>query len=613
MGNTTAINTAARALQRLRPDFTLTNATTFVEAILAAPPAVFAAKPLAYLPVATDPAPSRHAAAPPQTRERTRIPFSAALRLKNAPHDDDAYLSVPIGTASADGSVVELTFAPTDAAPGATGRHGRIEGVTGSGKTWLTAAIASGLSARYSPDRLNLILVTTGRGEVLSQLTNAHVLEHIAKDRTADPNAAIAMIRNQIESRTQRLASAGVMTADEYRRHWSTEPGSGLRSMPELFIILEDTLSHDFLAADHVATLTDALVNGDRLGINLLFVDQLVDGYDCRSVLDDLDYAIGLHSVSPRASIELLGTDIAATGEFVVGLAHLSTDRSRKPQTFTSFDLDRIESGGRSSIDRVLDRIGATTRPSAAPQCARGKANHPGGRRRLMMIAGVPLTGQAATAARNSRDVARTHDILIRCSDDSPTAHHLVHQLIATAQSWSYRARPTPRRITAAERQAVTSIERRTNSAGRELLRTMTSLMRGDIVADNWNTLLVGRDSTTPDVAQALTTLLHANGLTGSRNPVQASDHSSPAVAAQHLRSAETQPSVLVVTASNADAAELTDLAEDRGIILILTTEDATNVTDDTLRRNCPWQLIVESNEDVVAPSTSTETHSVAQ
>lgn len=52
--NSDAITRTARALQNLRPDFTLTNAKTFARALASAPEGVFGEKPLAYLPAQSD-------------------------------------------------------------------------------------------------------------------------------------------------------------------------------------------------------------------------------------------------------------------------------------------------------------------------------------------------------------------------------------------------------------------------------------------------------------------------------------------------------------------------------------------------------------------------------
>lgn len=64
--SSSAINRVAKALQGLRPDFTLTNARTFATHIADAPAGVFGAKPLAYLPGDVGPTRSTHTQPAPQ-------------------------------------------------------------------------------------------------------------------------------------------------------------------------------------------------------------------------------------------------------------------------------------------------------------------------------------------------------------------------------------------------------------------------------------------------------------------------------------------------------------------------------------------------------------------
>lgn len=228
---------------------------------------------------------------PPAPRRPTFDDFRDALSQDT--HDDrcnpdTTSLSVPIGM-TPDAEVLWIDVADSrDVGP-----HTLVVGVTGAGATTVAQAIAWGLCARYSPERVNLVLAGRSHNSLLTWQA-LHKLPHVVHVTATDDIGADGKTR--LDSFIDReIARRTAITAEN--------AGHGDILLPRLVIIV------DYIAPTALAELLDKADSaGPGIRIHLVVTDRSTPK---RSV-DRFAYRIALRMRSAADSRDLIGSAAAA-------------------------------------------------------------------------------------------------------------------------------------------------------------------------------------------------------------------------------------------------------------------------------------------------------------
>ncbi|MEB3034492.1 type VII secretion protein EccCb [[Mycobacterium] nativiensis] len=213
-------------------------------------------------------------------------------------------LCVPFGT-DPDGNPVHLDI--KEAADRGSGPHGLCVGATGSGKSEFLRTMVLGMTARHSPEELNLVLVDfKGGATFLGFEQAAHVAAIITN--LADEAPLVERMRDalsgEMHRRQELLRAAGVSGIAGYTEARSE---TALPALPALLVIVDEFSELLDQHPDFLDTFVAIGRLGRSLGIHLLLASQRLEEGRLRGLESHLSYRICLKTMSAAESRIVLG------------------------------------------------------------------------------------------------------------------------------------------------------------------------------------------------------------------------------------------------------------------------------------------------------------------
>jgi len=281
-------------------------------------------------------------------------------------------LIVPLGQlAESDGTLGEEVRYLNLAEPGAGGHgpHGRLQGITGSGKTVLVRSIIGSLAANYSPSRVSFILADGKGGYTFAPFEGLPHQTLLTTDFDADPVRAglilDRVIGEEMRRRETLLTRHDVRSIGEYRAlRLRDSDRVDMPAVPDVVVVIEDFTEAFLEAPTALAPLPQKLLAiGRSLGFHLIWSSQSSSNKILAATdLRNMCFHISLTTASGRDSRDFLGSSAARELPIGTGHAYIRThrdgDKLDRLQTF--YTRARVPVGGGqwvSAIEALCDAI----------------------------------------------------------------------------------------------------------------------------------------------------------------------------------------------------------------------------------------------------------------
>ncbi|WP_187298665.1 FtsK/SpoIIIE domain-containing protein [Rhodococcus sp. BS-15] len=258
------------------------------------------------------------------TAEVQNDDFAAALgisdlddfdpRVLQSQYADDAGLWALLGQVTDEAGVATGELLNVDISGqgvNGAGSVGLLQGITGAGKSNMLGGIILSLAARYSPERVNFVLLNVGSHSGLQHLPHVVASSGYSDAGVAFETEASNMLRAEITRRETLIAVvAGVRDLGEYRV--VQESRSDLPLLPTLVVIADEFGNTD---SDGELGKTLELVSrkGRSLGIKLLISGQHLDARQIARLQTNKSIGISLRSADHASSNAVIGTPEAAS------------------------------------------------------------------------------------------------------------------------------------------------------------------------------------------------------------------------------------------------------------------------------------------------------------
>lgn len=273
---------------------------------------------------------------------RGRTPYLKALGIENLEtinpyaiwqeNARDQHRTIPLGdridpaTMLPTGDVEWLDF--SEAGIGGAGPHGALQGMTGTGKSYLLLPMVLSLAMRYSPEECVFALgdfkgAATFRG--LEKLP--HLLANISNlSKHADLlDRFEAVIRGELIKRQELLDEYVQPDILAYRKMRDAQPDA-YPPMPELFIFIDEFAQFIGKHPSFHALFLDICQVGRSLGVHLQLASQIIDESVIRSMKEHISYGVSLLVKSRSASMTVINSDAAINLRKGEGHAYLHRD-----------------------------------------------------------------------------------------------------------------------------------------------------------------------------------------------------------------------------------------------------------------------------------------------
>lgn len=359
-------------------------------------------------------------------------------RVLRSQYADDAGLWALLGQVTDDAGVATGELFNVDLsgqAVNGAGSVGLIQGITGAGKSNMLDGILLSLAARYSPDRVNFVLLNVGSRSGLQHLPHVVASSGHSDAGVAFETEASNMLRAEITRRETLIAVvAGVRELGEYRV--VQESRSDLPLLPNLVVVADEFGNTD---PDGELGKTLELVSGKGrcLGITLLISGQHLDARQIARLQTNKSIGISLRSADSVSSYAVIGTPKAASlplGKGDAILRRSDTGITTSFRTLPALPHFGLDENARSLPERlslirevmppespvfapnpsnrsqaaILVRLTATSTPRLADQVPVSG---------LLIIDGPTDAGAITSAAFRVRENDGTYGALIQISD----------------------------------------------------------------------------------------------------------------------------------------------------------------------------------------------------
>ncbi|WP_159802571.1 FtsK/SpoIIIE domain-containing protein [Arthrobacter zhaoguopingii] len=213
-------------------------------------------------------------------------------------------LPVPVGVTPSGPVDIDLTT---------EGPHLLAAGTTGAGKSEFLRALVLGLAARYSPRRINFLLIDFKGGSGLEPLADLpHAVGLLTDLSEESVSRALRSLRAELIRREALFAACSAGSIDAYHR---AAPGTLL---PRLVVVIDEYR----LLAEEVPDAMEHLMRiaalGRSLGVHLVLATQRPQGAVTPEIRANVTARVVFRVQSGSDSLDLVGT--AAAASIPVGL-----------------------------------------------------------------------------------------------------------------------------------------------------------------------------------------------------------------------------------------------------------------------------------------------------
>lgn len=221
---------------------------------------------------------------------------------------------------------------------GGSGPHGIGQGRSGSGKSVMISAYVLGLIARYSPLKVNFILMDFKGGSTFQGYEKLpHVIASLSNLAGAEDllDRAQLVIQGEINRRQEVLDSYNVEDIVEYRKLAAKDPS--MPPMPHLFIVADEFREFITKNREFLKLFESIAAVGRSLGTHLFLVSQFIDSALIGDVGSQVGYALSLAVNKPAESRGAIDTDKAAELSTGKGDAIILFREGETPNTYQRF------------------------------------------------------------------------------------------------------------------------------------------------------------------------------------------------------------------------------------------------------------------------------------
>jgi|GEM_PF-6430483 len=260
----------------------------------------------------------------------------------------DSHFEVPIGFRSTENyeatkDLVTLDFG--EASIQGTGLHGAIQGVTGSGKSYLLNGIVLSLCTMFGPDKVNLILMDFKGGATFADYENLpHVVANITNLVQEEElvERAGEVIEGEIIRRETYLREVKAKDVVAYRKMRAANPDK-YPPLPDLFIIVDEF--REFMETHkekgYLKLLTRTGAVGRSLGMHIIPCSQYIDQSLLQDLMEHLTFGISLTTQTGQSSRAVLkDTEAAKDLPMGKGAAIVRRNTGERLTNFISFDVE---------------------------------------------------------------------------------------------------------------------------------------------------------------------------------------------------------------------------------------------------------------------------------
>lgn len=206
---------------------------------------------------------------------------------------------------------------------GGNGPHFLITGRTGSGKSDTGEGLLTGLAALYGPDRLQFVLIGSGRHhpyfDRLAQLPHTAAWLSDAGRNRAGLTALLDQLDAEIVRRGDRITRHGVQDIGKYRLLVETAKADPL---PDLLVAIDEVRAVVCETKSVEERVLRILRVGRSLGIHGVLIDQVPPN---TGLSEHATANLSLVAGSPARSRTLFGADATALHSKPIGSAFLHT------------------------------------------------------------------------------------------------------------------------------------------------------------------------------------------------------------------------------------------------------------------------------------------------
>lgn len=260
----------------------------------------------------------------------------------------DSHFEVPIGYRSTEkyertNELVTLDFG--EASVQGSGLHGAIQGITGSGKSYLLNGMVLALCVLFGPDKLNLILMDFKGGSTFAGFerlphTVANITNLVKEEELVE--RAYEVIEGEIYRRENFLRDFKAKDIVAYRKMRAAKPNE-YPALPELFIIVDEF--REFMETHkekgYLKLLTRTGAVGRGLGMHIIPCSQYIDQSLLQDLMEHFTFGISLKTqTGQRSRAVLKDTDAAKDLPMGRGAFILRRDTGERLTNAISFDVE---------------------------------------------------------------------------------------------------------------------------------------------------------------------------------------------------------------------------------------------------------------------------------
>jgi S-DNA-T family DNA segregation ATPase FtsK/SpoIIIE len=191
------------------------------------------------------------------------------------------------------------------------GPHGLIAGTTGSGKSEMLRSLVAALAARYSPERLNFVLIDYKGGSAFARCAELPHTVGMVTDLDEQLGArALTSMEAELRFRERKLREYG---ADDVPALNKLVAIGQAEPLPRLVVIIDEFATLASELPDFVSSLVGIAQRGRSLGVHLLLATQRPSGAVNENIRANTNIRICLRVQTPQDSNDVLDDRLAAT------------------------------------------------------------------------------------------------------------------------------------------------------------------------------------------------------------------------------------------------------------------------------------------------------------